>query len=71
MLSKTYPSLVVFGDSHSVIWGSNNVLKRVGPTKFPNVQVFYLGSALAFNLINHENDGLGKYGKDIFSIMEN
>lgn len=30
-----------------------------------------MGPALAFNLINNENNGLGKWGVDIFSIMEN
>ena len=69
--SQRHPSLVVFGDSHSVIWEGNNVLKRATQPKFSNVEVFHLGPALAFNLISHENDGLGKWGNNIFSIMEN
>lgn len=71
MLSQRHLSLVVFGDSHSVIWEGNDVLKRSVQSKFPNVQVFHLGPALAFNLINEENDGLGKWGNDILCIMEN
>jgi hypothetical protein len=71
MSPQKNPSLIVFGDSHSVIWEGNNVLNRAMRSKFSNVEVFHLGPALAFNLINQENDGLGKWGIDIFSIMEN
>jgi lysophospholipase L1-like esterase len=62
--------LAIFGDSHSVIWEGNNVQKRSSLSKFPNVKVFHLGPALAYNLMNSENNGLGKWGNDIFSILK-
>jgi hypothetical protein len=61
--------LLVFGDSHSIIWEGNNVSGRPNQSKFPNVKVFHLGPALAFNLTNH-TDGLGKWGEQIFSFMD-
>jgi hypothetical protein len=70
MPSRRQPSLLVFGDSHAVIWEGNNVLKRASQPKFSNIQVLHLGPALAFNLISLQNDGLGKWGNEIFSFMK-
>jgi hypothetical protein len=54
--------LLVFGDSHSVIWEGSDVSKRSLRSQFPNVEVFHLGPALAYNLISESGDGLGKWG---------
>lgn len=63
--------IVVIGDSHSLIWGGNLALetltsRRYNPkSKFENVDVFWLGPALAYNLMG-ENNKLGKWGLKIF-----
>jgi hypothetical protein len=61
--------LLVFGDSHSVIWEGNNVLKRQAFSRFSNVEVFHLGPALAYNLLSESGDGLGKWGSQAIEII--
>ena len=67
--------ILIFGDSHSVIWGKSPFAS--------NIEVFPLGPALAFNLIQEQpdtrskwfdlikikNGGLSKSGKQIFKIL--
>jgi len=67
--------ILIFGDSHSVIWGKSPFAS--------NIEVFSLGPALAFNLIQEQpdtrskwfdlikikNGGLSKSGKQIFKIL--
>lgn len=63
-------SLLVIGDSHSVIWGGNDVLAGVGaPVRFTGVQVVHLGPALAFNLIDRSSQALGKWGLQVESYV--
>ncbi len=57
-----FKKLLIFGDSHSTTWRTRHFA--------PNKEVFHLGAALAFNLINIENNGLLKWGKQVFSILE-
>ena len=57
-------TLVVFGDSHSVVWGGRLILDDDELPLFANVQVNYLGPALAYNLMD-DNGGLGKWGQQI------
>ena len=69
-LLSSQMNLFVFGDSHSVIWGGNNVAFGVSKTsKFANVNICHLGPALAFNLINADGIKLGKWGAGILSIL--
>ena len=67
--------ILIFGDSHSVIWSKSPFAS--------NIEVFQLGPALAFNLIQEQpdtrskwfdlikikNGGLSKSGKQIFKIL--
>ena len=69
-LSQRPSSILVFGDSHSIIWEGKNLSHEAIQSKFSNVKVFHLGPALAFNLINLRNDGLGTWGNQIFSILD-
>lgn len=69
-MSPNLESLLILGDSHSVIWEGNNVLKRAPLSRFNNVHVHHLGAALAFNLLEGPEDELGKWGREIFSIVE-
>jgi hypothetical protein len=66
-IEQSEGELLVFGDSHSILWEGNIVPNRTNP-KFPKVKVFHLGPALAFNLLNNEGTGLGKWGELIFGI---
>ena len=61
-LQKKSPKLLVVGDSHSTIWGSRHFA--------PNKEVFHIGAALAFNLVSLDNNGLSKWGKQVFLILE-
>jgi hypothetical protein len=54
--------LLVFGDSHSVIWEGNNVRNRASKSKFSGVRSIHLGSALAYNLLDSNGDEYGKWG---------
>jgi hypothetical protein len=63
--------LLVFGDSHCVIWEGNNVLERAAGPKFDCVKVFHLGPALAFNLMDQNSTNIGKWGVEIFALIEN
>lgn len=62
------PKLFVFGDSHSVIWEGNNVLRRPEQGRFKGVKVFHLGEALAYNLLGSDLTEFGKWGQQIVSI---
>jgi hypothetical protein len=66
-MSVDAEKLLVFGDSHAVIWEGSNVLQRRRDSLFKDVSVFHLGPALAFNLLNKEGTQLGKWGEQIFS----
>jgi len=57
-----FKKLLIFGDSHSTTWRTRHFA--------PNKEVFHLGAALAFNLINIENNEQLKWGKEVFSILE-
>lgn len=61
--------LLVFGDSHSVIWGGCLLLKEAHRSKFPLVELHHLGPALAFNLV-FDDCSLGKWGKQIVETVE-
>ncbi len=69
-----YKKFVVIGDSHSIIWGGNLcnetlVSRRYNPkSKIQNVEVFWLGPALAYNLMSKDQQ-LGKWGKKAFEII--
>jgi hypothetical protein len=54
--------LIVFGDSHSRIWGGRTNLWGTNQSLFPGVQIRHLGAALAFNLLGATYDDLGKWG---------
>ena len=53
---------MIFDDSHSTTWRTKHFV--------PNKEVFHLGAALAFNLINIKNNGPLKWGKQVFPILE-
>ena len=57
-------SLIVFGDSHAIIWGGGSVSTGNTASVFGNVQINYLGPALAYNLMD-DSGSLGKWGQKI------
>jgi hypothetical protein len=62
--------LVVFGDSHSVIWGGRLVIAdECHESRFPLVRTHHLGAALAYNLVG-EDGKVGKWGREILSLLE-
>jgi hypothetical protein len=63
------PELVVFGDSHSVIWEGNDVAARAPQPLFPGVRVHHLGPALAWNLMGAAGTAPGKWGLPILAEM--
>lgn len=60
--------LVVFGDSHSVIWSGTDVLGKVR-SLFPNVHIRHLGPALAYNLLDESGEVPGKWGRKIIETI--
>ena len=62
---------LVVGDSHSIIWEGNNAVYKQNYSLFENVKVCHLGPALAFNLLNNDLTGLGKWGEKIVEIVQN
>ena len=60
--------LVVFGDSHSVIWSGSDILGKKRNI-FQNVDIHHLGSALAYNLLDDSGKTPGKWGKQIIQIL--
>lgn len=68
-MSVDAEKLLVFGDSHSVIWEGSNVLQRRKESRFKGVCVVHLGPALAFNLLDKEGVELGKWGEQIFASV--
>lgn len=71
--------LIVVGDSHSIIWSgtlfTNLVEKTSSPREtshksiFENVEVFWLGPSLAYNLMGKGNE-LGKWGFKVFEKID-
>ncbi len=64
------PRLFVFGDSHSKIWGGETFGALRDQPVFPRVKVHQLGGALAYNLMDDTNQSLGKWGTQVFEILE-
>ncbi len=60
----------IIGDSHSVIWEGNDVLARSSFSAFKYVSAFHLPDPLAWNLMNSDLSGFGKWGDAIFSIIK-
>lgn len=60
--------VLVFGDSHSLIWSGTDVLgeKR---NLFENVNIHHLGPVLAYNLLDESGSKLGKWGKKVIEII--
>ena len=58
--------LVVFGDSHSLIWRGQLASDTSDASVFPNVRVNHLGPALTYNLMG-DNCEVGKWGEAIIS----
>ncbi|MDG1373262.1 MAG: hypothetical protein P8Q48_24040 [Paracoccaceae bacterium] len=63
-------SLLVIGDSHSVIWEGNDVLKRAPQSLFPDVRAHHLPAPLGYNLMDADGFGLGKWGSEANAIVE-
>lgn len=68
-MSVDNEKLLVFGDSHAVIWEGSNVLARRKESRFKDVSVVHLGPALAFNLLDKDGHHLGKWGEQIVAYM--
>jgi lysophospholipase L1-like esterase len=67
---KNGSQLLVFGDSHSKIWGGRTFGDlRVHPI-FRGVKVHHLGAALAYNLTDDTNLSVGKWGSQVFEIIK-
>lgn len=62
--------LLVFGDSHSKIWGGQTFGDLRNHSAFPRVKVHQLGAALAYNLMDGANQSLGKWGTQVFEIID-
>lgn len=68
-MEQGHISMLVIGDSHSLIWGGNNISEGQKGSKFPHVSTVHLGPALAFNLMKDLNSP-GKWGNRIFRLIE-
>ena len=62
--------ILVFGDSHSVIWSGSDILGKKR-NLFKGVDVHHLGPALAYNLLDDTGTIPGKWGEQIIQIISN
>jgi hypothetical protein len=62
--------ILVFGDSHSVIWSGSDILGKKR-NLFKGVDVHHLGPALAYNLLDDTGTTPGKWGEQIIQIISN
>ena len=60
--------ILVFGDSHSLIWSGTDALGKKR-NLFENVNVYHLGLALAYNLLDDSGSKPGKWGGAIMDII--
>lgn len=68
--SERSKKVLVFGDSHSVIWSGSEILGKKR-NLFKSIDVHHLGPALAYNLLDESGTLPGKWGEQIFQIISN
>ena len=62
--------LLVFGDSHSVIWGGTDVGTKQQYRHVQDVKTFHLGPAFGFNLLDRDTDQPGKWGTQVLTLID-